>query len=44
VARAVKRTGLTRADLIGLLIDKHSDTIELPDDWRPERARRGTTD
>jgi hypothetical protein len=30
VKRAMKRLGLTRADLIALLIDRHADTIELP--------------
>ncbi len=30
VTQAMRRLGLTRADLLALLIDRHADTITLP--------------
>lgn len=32
VQRNVRRLGLTRADLLGLLIEKYADVVELPAD------------
>jgi hypothetical protein len=32
VNAAMARLGLTRADLLGLLIEKHADVVELPRD------------
>jgi len=40
VNRAMERLKLSRADVIALLIDKHADNIELPEDGARHRQNR----